>query len=660
LASSNKLDLVRTTAGPTSSSSNAGVNYGNKWGSIRLNSSYGYNENANSNELNRERTQIITADTSFFTRNKNRYNYKNGSHRFTTGANWAIDSTSTLDIGISFTGTKNNSQNSSSSLTTENGALRSESVNNNASAGSNQTLGATLFWAKRFNSKGRNVSINARINNSDQASDLYSVSTNTYFKNGVPVSGDTLDRNTKTSSRTKGYAVNISYSEPISKTVRINLRSDLDFNKTTTVRAIYNLDSVSHAAVYDSLYSAEIQSSFNTQNLNASLLYTTEKWNVSTGLATVLQQTLRTLQNEDIRQTLLRLSPSANATYSISKEKRLRANFSATTIQPTIDQLQPVPDNSNPLYIRLGNPNLRTAFSQNYGLSYTYYSLANVVAAGLTYSPVKAQIVNAVYYDEFRKQTARFINVDGIYSLRGNFSVSKTAREDKRSQGWTFSSNGSYGQQVFFQNNSQYYSRNYTTGGEISFSQREAVAKPTSYTIGLSTLFNRNWTPANTAVLNTTRLTIAPKLEGGCTLAGFIYATLSYQAWYNKLDYHSMLRRNDEYSSHSIFNNLTLQIKKRYSLQSAFGYTYNTRVPAGTAKGMPNLNLYASAYIFKGGRGQVKAEALNLFATANDLRRTVGENYIEDVQITSLRNYFTLRFQYNFNRIDRDTKPVRK
>lgn len=657
--SSNKHGLVKMRTGPTSSSTNASINYGNKWGDVKLNGSYGYNENANSNELNRERTQIITADTSFFTRSTNRFNYKSSGQRFNIGANWAIDSTSTLDIGISFTGTKNNSENSAASITVENGSLRNQSNNQSSSAGENQTLGATLFWAKRLNNKGRNVSINARTNSSDQGSNLYTVSANTYFKNGVPVSGDTLNRYTKTSNSIKGYSVNFSYSEPVSKTVRINLKSDLDFNKTTTVRAIYNLDSLSHTAEYDSLYSAQILSSYNTQNLATSFIYTTEKWNVTTGLTTVLQQTLRTLQKEDIKQTLLRYSPSANATYSVSKGKTLRANFSATTIQPTIDQLQPVPDNSNPLYIRLGNPNLRTAFAQNYGLTYNHYSLAKVVVAGFTYSPVSNQIVNAVYYDEFRKQTSRFINVTNVYSMRGNFSFSKTARQDKRSQGWSFSSNGAYGQQVFFQSNNQYYSRNYTTGGEISFSKREAVAKPTSYTVALASSFNRNWTPANTSILNTTRINIVPKVEGALTVAGFIYATLSYLVGYNKLDYHSALRRNDEYSSHFISNNLTVQIKKRYSLQSAFTYTYNTQVPAGRSKGMPNLNLYASAYLFKGGKGQLKLEALNLLTTNNDLRRTVGENYIEDVQMATLRNYFTVRFQYNLNKLETKKRPLK-
>lgn len=658
--SSNKIGLAKMKAEPTSSSANASINYGNRWGAIRFNTSYGYTESGNSNKLYRERTQIITADTSFFTRSNNRTDYGSGSHRFNVSANWAIDSTSILDVNLSYTGTKSNSENGSSSITTEKSLLRNESFGQSSSAGDYQTLGATLFWAKRFNKKGRNISINARTNTNYQTTNLYTTSTNTYFKNGQPISGDTLDRNTKTINTTRGYSVAFSYSEPISKGLRINLQNNLDFNKTKTSRAIYNLDSFLHTAEYDSLYSAEILSSYNTQNLGASLVYNDKKLNLTTGFTTVLQQTLRTLNKDVINQTLLRYSPSVNATYILSKEKSLRANFYATTIQPTIDQLQPVPDNTNPLYIRIGNPDLHTAFSQNYGLTYNYYSLKNSMATGLIYSPVSNQIVNAVYYDEFRKQTSRFINVAGVYSLRGNFSITKMARQDKRSERWSFSSSGTYGQQVFFQSNNQYYSRSYSTQGEMSFGKAEAIARPTRYRVALSSSFNRNWTPANTSILNTTRLTISPGLEGGCTVAGFIYVTLSYGAAYNKLDYHSMLRGTDEYSSHFFASNINFQIKKRFSLQSAFTYTYNTQVPAGSSKGAPNLNLYASAYVFKGGKGQVSLSALNLLAANNELRRTVGENFIEDLQLTSLRNYFTLKFQYNFSRIDNEKKAVKK
>jgi hypothetical protein len=59
------------------------------------------------------------------------------------------------------------------------------------------------------------------------------------------------------------------------------------------------------------------------------------------------------------------LLPNARFQYNFSKFKNLSINYSTTTNQPTVSQLQPVPDNSNPLNIRLGNPDLKQEYSHN-------------------------------------------------------------------------------------------------------------------------------------------------------------------------------------------------------------------------------------------------------------------------------------------------------
>jgi hypothetical protein len=178
------------------------------------------------------------------------------------------------------------------------------------------------------------------------------------------------------------------------------------------------------------------------------------------------------------------------------------------------------------------------------------------------------------------------------------------------------------------------------------------VARAARYTVSLTSSYNRNWTPANTKILNTTRLNIAPSIDGGCTLLAFIYATASYKVWYNKLDYHSATRRNDEYSAHHFNTDLRFQVQKKIWVQSAFAYQYNTRVPQGTPKGIVNCNLSATAQVLQG-RGQVMFTAVDLFAQSTNLRRTVGENFIEDVQMDNLQNYFTLRFQYVFSKLEK-------
>ena len=655
-STSNNVGFMKRRQGPTSSLANAGANYTNKWGRLRFNSSYGYNQNENSNNLYRERTQLITADTSFFSRIRNFSDYTNNGHRFSMGMNWFIDSSSTVDMNMSYNMGSSRGLSQSSSVTLENGALRNESLNNSTTVGNNEGLTGTLVWVKRLSRNGRRFSLNARMNTSGQENDQLSQSTNTYFKTGIPISGDTLDRRTKNVNRNRSYGVRLIYSEPITKYLYFDASGEFEMNRSTTDRDVYNLDSITKTSVYDSMYSAAIQSSANTQTLTSSVSYRKTNLNLSAGFSTVLQQSLRILQKEEIRQNLLRYAPSVTASYNLTKNKSIRANFNGNTIQPTIEQLQPVPDNSNPLYIRLGNPNLRTAFSQNYSVGYSANDFSateqHSFTATIGYSPTSNQIVNAVYYDEFRRQTSRFINVSGVYSLRSNVSLTRNRTQEKKVKGWSAASGINYGQQVYFQSNNQYYSRNYMANATLGYSKRELVVRAARYGVSVTGSFGRNWTPADTKILNTTRLNIGPQVEGGCKVFDFLYTNAFYKVWYNKISYHSTLRRNDEYSTHDVNGDLRFQVRKNFWVNTNWSYQYNTRVPEGSPKGIFNCNLSATGQVMKG-RGQLVFTAVDLFAPGTNLRRTVGDNFIEDMQVDNLRNYFTLKFQYSFSRLEK-------
>ena len=97
MTTSNKIGLNKIRTGPTSSSTNISANYTNVFNKLRFNSSYAYNDNGNTNSVYRERTQVITTDTSIFTRNGNYSDYNSSGHRANLGLNWAIDPPSTLD-----------------------------------------------------------------------------------------------------------------------------------------------------------------------------------------------------------------------------------------------------------------------------------------------------------------------------------------------------------------------------------------------------------------------------------------------------------------------------------------------------------------------------------------------------------------------------------
>jgi hypothetical protein len=74
-----------------------------------------------------------------------------------------------------------------------------------------------------------------------------------------------------------------------------------------------------------------------------------------------------------LKQRFGNLFPTASFNYQFARSRSLRFNYRGATAQPSVSQLQPVPDVTNPRYIREGNPALgqefRNAFSLNYNFS---------------------------------------------------------------------------------------------------------------------------------------------------------------------------------------------------------------------------------------------------------------------------------------------------
>ena len=92
------------------------------------------------------------------------------------------------------------------------------------------------------------------------------------------------------------------------------------------------------------------------------------------------------ISNSDFRQTdliqdtvykynYLNFFPRANFNYNIKPQTRLGLRYNGSTQQPTIDQIQPLKDNNDPLNVRKGNPNLKQEFRHNFSLSYNDFKI---------------------------------------------------------------------------------------------------------------------------------------------------------------------------------------------------------------------------------------------------------------------------------------------
>ena len=113
------------------------------------------------------------------------------------------------------------------------------------------------------------------------------------------------------------------------------------------------------------------------------------------------------------------LFPRAVFRYNFGPQKRFSMNYNGNTRQPSLEQIQPLRENTDPLNITMGNPDLKQEFRHSVSVSYNDYKI--LTSRNMYFSAYYAFIDNAissdVTVDNAGKRTTRFVNVDGNYTF---------------------------------------------------------------------------------------------------------------------------------------------------------------------------------------------------------------------------------------------------
>lgn len=109
----------------------------------------------------------------------------------------------------------------------------------------------------------------------------------------------------------------------------------------------------------------------------------------------------------------------------------MRLNYRTNSSQPSLNQLQPIPDNSNPNSIYVGNPDLTPTYSHNVNLNYNKWNALtrNYIWMGGYFNYVNNSFSNEVTYFTDGRTQSKTINVDGNFYTGiyggGGFSIWK-------------------------------------------------------------------------------------------------------------------------------------------------------------------------------------------------------------------------------------------
>ncbi|MDB5197632.1 MAG: outer rane beta-barrel protein, partial [Flaviaesturariibacter sp.] len=373
-ASNNRMGASNPTDGPESGSRSIGFNLTQKLGKSSIRGSYGYNDNDNVFDSYRERQQFISADSSFIRKTSSHSESQNLSHRASVNATIWVDTITQLNLDLSFNRSQSSNESVTTSQTFEKGLLKNSGNRSYQSQSANSSLGGSLMLGRRFNSSGRSISFTYSIGASQQGSDGFNKSEDVFFKTSTRDSVLLLDQHLKSNSDAANHSIRLAYTEPISKKTRLQVSAFTAWSSLKSIRTTFNRDSLHQLEIADTAYSNTIVSTNLQQGANLFFMYNTKNLYITTGLNVSSDFSNRGISGKEaFKQQQLRYAPSAKASIGVAKNKTLSIDFNAVSTQPTLDQLQPIPDNTNPLYVRLGNPALKPSFAQNYSLNYSTY-----------------------------------------------------------------------------------------------------------------------------------------------------------------------------------------------------------------------------------------------------------------------------------------------
>lgn len=299
---------------------------------------------------------------------------------------------------------------------------------------------ASAFYTKKFHKKNRTLSFLASISQKETDSHGYLNSTTNYFD---PVTLGKLDSTQvinqyKTADvKSSEFKAALTYTEPLATDFNLILNYGLGINTGTSNLASYNPSS-------PGVYNLKVDSLSDDYKLNelsnqtgAIFNYKSKKFTINAGtkVSNVNFDQTDEVSGDQLKRDFIDWFPQARFSYQLGKQAFINLNYNGRTVQPTINQIQPIAVNTDPLNIQLGNPNLTPSFTHNFFLN--YYSSKVIsgqwIYAYASYSLTTNPIVSNLVTDSTGKTTNRYTNLAS--KTQANYNVNFEFDQDVHSIG---------------------------------------------------------------------------------------------------------------------------------------------------------------------------------------------------------------------------------
>lgn len=399
-----------------------GLHYANKWWDNQLHLTGNYRYAKNNVEGATSIVSQYNLPDSGYVSQQQQSNFSTAQrHSGNAQLEWAVDTSSKLKLYVNLGTTE---RKTSGNAHTETNSLSGAVINNSTrlleNESENKSGNLSIVYQKRFKKAGRSMMAEVNANLRTGRSKGLLQSQNSYYTDGLVSSQDSIDQQKENKTNSSGLNAKLSYTEPLSKVAFLSFKYGLNQANSHAEIMSYNKLGNDWNSIPDSLYSSNYDYQQTTHNGNATLKFVFKKYNFSIG-ADVFATSWRQhdlFQNTDRARSFTNYAPRAQFKYNFSKQSAFTFNYSGRTKQPTLQQLQPLSQNTDPLNISVGNPNLRQEFSHNIRLNYNNYKVLSgqYIYGGGGGSMTNDAIVRSETIDARGVHQYQYINTDGNWN----------------------------------------------------------------------------------------------------------------------------------------------------------------------------------------------------------------------------------------------------
>ncbi|MBR5671172.1 MAG: TonB-dependent receptor family protein [Bacteroidales bacterium] len=485
------------------------------------------------------------------------------------------------------------------------------------------TSGSFLF-RQRLGKAGRSLTLNMNYSLSKNNTDGFNQSITNIYKNNVLDSISAVDQFYNQLSNSQNVGGRLTFTEYLGSDFFLQANYSLNYRNSVSTKDTYNKDAAGQYTAKDIMYSNEVINNSLEQNIGANLMRQTDKLTLSVGASVIPSKSeSKTTYNgktTTIPQNVLNWSPNARIQYEISDYSDLRINYNGRTSQPSVNQLNPVEDNTNPLSINRGNPDLIPSFNHNMNVEYfksnpAKFASMNVRIGG---NYTKDGIVNGTWTVP---QTGVTYSVPmnagrGSYSLNGNFTYnSPIARSDFSVSTFT---NGSFSSSVSYVGNPDKLDPNSASSYLNKANYNENIYNTINLSETLRFTYRNDY--------------IEAIIGGSTNYRKSYYSTTSANikpTWDNAVTA----------SFNATMGNTNFVTNANYNFYYGYSEGYN----------QPKLIWNASLLqTILGGRATVSLQINDILNQSKNITRQITDNYILDSSSNTLGRYFLVSFTYRF------------